>query len=84
MKKLWNRVDGLNLKAGKKLRLFRLTLEFSSALLGLLIWLLIQNRILNTWDWLICFIGYPVMITWIASMLYSCNHDFHDGKQASL
>ena len=75
---LWNHIEHLNLRAENKFRLFRIIPGIAAGVIGLLLWLVIQNWCLKTRDWMICFIGYPVIITWFIAIFYSCRHDFHD------
>ena len=81
---LWNHIEQLNLRAENKLRLFRIALEIPAGVIGLLLWLVIRNWCLKTWDWMICFTGYPIMTTWFVAIFYSCRHNFHDGSCQSL
>ena len=81
---LWDHIEQLNLKAENKFRLFRATLEIPAGLIGLLLWFFIRIWCLETLDWMICFIGYPIIITWFIAVFYSCRHDFRDGKNHSL
>ena len=84
MMKLWKSIDKLNLKEESKFRLFRIISEGVSAVLGLLVWLIIRNRIFGTWDWAVCFMGYPIIFSLFVSAVYSCSHSFHNGKPESL
>ena len=79
--KLWNRIDRLNIKRASKYRLFRIALEIPAGLLGLLVWLLIRAHFLGTWDWMLCFIGYPLIVIHFVSVFYSCRHDFRGRKR---
>ena len=75
---LWDHIDQMNIKVANKFRLFRIILEIPAGLIGLLLWLVIRIWCLKTWDWMICFIAYPVIITWLIAIFYSCRHDFRD------
>ena len=71
MKNLWTYIEKKKWHADTKYRVALLILGTLFALAGLALWLIIR----------ICFIGYPVVISWFVVLLYSCNHDFHDGKR---
>lgn len=81
MKNLWTYIENKNWHADTKYRVALLILGTLFALAGLALWLIIRIWALSTWDWMVCFIGYPVVISWFVVLLYSCNHDFHDGKR---
>ena len=81
---LWDHIEQLNLKTENKFHLFRIILEIPAGVIGLLLWLFIRIWCLKTWDWMICFIGYPVITTWLVAVLYSCRHDFHDSRRHGL
>ena len=65
MKNLWTYIEKKKWHADTKYRVALLILGTLFALAGLALWLIIRIWALSTWDW----------------MLYSCNHDFHDGKR---
>lgn len=79
MKYLWTYIDEKNWRAETKFQVTLFILGILFALIGLVVWLVIRTWILSTWDWMICFIGYPIVLSWFFVFLYSCNHDFHDG-----
>jgi len=79
MKHLWNYIDRLNRHAEAKYRSAELILAALYGLLGFAGWLIAGRRLFSAWDWMVCFIGYPVIISRLVVFLYYCNHDFHDG-----
>ncbi len=79
MKYLWKYIERKSWDASKKYKMFTLFLSLISALVGLLAWVVIRPYSLSTLDWMICFMGYPVMVSLIAVFLYSCRNFFHDG-----
>ena len=72
---LWNRISRRNWSAEGKFRLFRLALEVPAGLAGLLLWLIVRIWCLKTWDWMVCFVGYPVILAWLVTVLFSCRRD---------
>lgn len=81
MKNLWTYIEKKKWLADTKYRVALLILGTLYALAGFAAWLIIRIWALSTWDWMVCFLGYPVVISWFVVFLYSCNHDFHDGKR---
>ena len=81
MKNIWAYIERKKWHAGTKYRVALLILGTLYALVGLAVWLIIRIWALSTWDWMVCFLGYPVIISWFVVFLYSCNHDFHDGRR---
>ena len=80
MKRLWKYLDGKNWKMTTKFRAAMWIVGTVFALVGFCIWLIIRVWVLSTWDWMICFIGYPFILSLFVVFLYSCRHDFHDGS----
>ncbi len=80
MKNFWTHIEEKNWNAGKKYRVALLSLGTLYALAGFAVWLIIRIWALSSWNWMFCFIGYPVVISWIVVFLYSCSHDFHDNE----
>lgn len=78
MSRLWNYIGKQNWTADKKYRAALFILGIESALGGFLIWLIIQNWALSSWEWAVCFTGYPLVISWFVVFFYSCRHAFHD------
>lgn len=81
MKNVWTYIGKKNWPATTKYKVAFLILGTLYALAGFATWLIIRMWALSTLDWMFCFIGYPVVISWLVVFLYSCNHDFHDGKR---
>ena len=81
---LWKRINYINLQAESKFRIFRIALEIPAGLTGLLLWLIIRSRYLQTRDWMVCFIGYPIIISWFISILFICRHPFQNGSTKNL
>ena len=81
MKNIWAYIERKKWHAGTKYRVALLILGTLYALVGLAVWLIIRIWALSTWDWMVCFIGYPIVISRFVVFLYSCNHDFHDGRR---
>ncbi len=79
MKALWNMIEKKKWTAKAKYAAALLLLGAVFALAGFALWMVIRLRALSSVDWMLCFIGYPVVISWIAIFLYSCRHEFHDG-----
>ena len=84
LKNLWNRINNMGIKAEEKSRLFRIALEIPAGLAGMLLWLVIRTWCLGTPDWMLCFIGYPVMAAVFVSVFYSYNHTFVDRRPKTL
>ena len=80
MRYLWNYIEDKNWKAGTKYRAFLWVLGFIFGVIGLILWSFVQLWTLKAMEWMICFVGYPVILSWFVVFLYSCNHDFHDGR----
>lgn len=79
MRILWNYIDRLDWTKKAKVKLLLLLVSLVSAVIGLGIWGIVQLWCLKTWDWMLCFILYPVFAAWISVFLYSCRHSFHTG-----
>lgn len=77
MKYLWNHVDQLNYTTTQKQKLFLFLNSLIFGLLGFLFWIPVQFFTLRTLDWLVCFVGYPVMfLGLLGGILYLYNHEF--------
>lgn len=82
MKNLWSYIDSKNWSRESKYKAAFFILGFLSALFGFIVWLVVRNWALQTLDWMICFIGYPVFLSWLVIVFYSCRHSFHDNKES--
>lgn len=78
MHRLWSYIDSKKLHEATKYRLLLIILGLLSALAGFGIWLIIRLFALSTLDWMLCFVGFPVILSWFVVFFYSCRHDFHD------
>lgn len=79
MEKLWKYIDQKAWTAAVKYKICLLILGILFALIGGFACLISGIFVHLTWDWTICFIGYPVIFSWFLVFFYSCRHDFHDG-----
>lgn len=80
MKLLWDWLDQRTWRAAAKYRMALLLLSVLFGLGGALVWSIVQIWTLKTTDWLICFVGYPVLVSWYLGIVYGYNHCFHDKK----
>lgn len=80
MGKIWKYIDRKDWNSSSKYKTILIVFAVLSAVFGFTAWLIIRNWTLSTWDWMICFAVYPVIISWFALFTYSCNHDFHNGS----
>ena len=78
LRSLWNRIDHISIKPESKCLLFRIALEIPSGLAGLLLWLILRSWCLKTWDWMVCFVGYPVIAAWFFAVLFCWRHEFRN------
>ncbi len=77
---LWTYINQKNWTAITKYKAVSLILGALYSLVGLILWLVVRMWILSTLDWMICFMGYGMVIGWLSVFFYSLRHDFHDGK----
>ena len=80
MNYIWRNLENKNWKAATKYRVLLWILGTIFGVTGLILWFLVRIWALNSLDWMFCFIGYPVIISWFSVVFYSFNHDFHDGN----
>lgn len=80
MKYLWDYFEKKNWMAATKYKALLWLLSILFGVAGALIWGVVQIRALKTVDWLICFIGYPVVFSWYLVVFYGFNHNFHNRK----
>lgn len=77
MKKLWNVVNGLDVKRDVKTGLFFWILIIANICIGAGLWLLFGRLFLPEIVWLLCFIGYPaIFVGFFGGILYIYNHEF--------
>lgn len=79
MKNLWTWIDNKAWKATTKFKAALLILGILYALAGFSVWLVISIWMLSTPDWMLCFIGYPVVVSWFTVYFYFLRHGFHNG-----
>ncbi len=75
--KIWNRIDNKKIKTENKYRLAFLIFSVISALLGAFIWFTVGHLIFTGLDNAVCFIGWPVVFSWLFVFIYSCRHSFN-------
>ncbi len=80
MKSIFEYIDSKNWEAPVKCRAALWLAAAAGAAAGLVVWLLLRTWILPTVDWMLCFIGYPMLISWVVIFIYLCNHPFSDGR----
>ncbi|MCR5784296.1 MAG: hypothetical protein K6G40_01460 [Eubacterium sp.] len=78
MKKLWKYIDNKKWQAHAKYKYATFILCTLSALAGFILWLILKIPGFSSPKWLFCYIGYPIVIAFIAAFIYSCNHEFKD------
>ncbi len=79
MKTLWRYIDERTWSAETKYRMVMLASCAAAAVAGLVFWLIVRMWVLSTVDWMLCFIGYPAVVTYFLVFLYGVDHEFHDG-----
>ncbi len=79
MKKVWNYIDGKNWKRDTKYRLMQLILGTISAAAGFVLWLILREWAFSGGEWMICFVGYPLLISCVTVFIYESRHELHDG-----
>lgn len=77
MLKIWSRIDEMKIKCENKYRLTFFVFSVLASVFGALVWLLIGQRILTGLDNAVCFVGYPVVLSWLFVFIYACRHSFH-------
>ncbi|MCR4715691.1 MAG: hypothetical protein K5656_00790 [Lachnospiraceae bacterium] len=80
MKMLWNYIDKKNWNKEKKFKIASMIICAASAFVGLIIWRIVSIWSLNSIDWMLCLLGYPIVISLYASYIYYCNHQFRDDE----
>ncbi len=79
MDRLWTYIDGKKWTVRSKYQFALLVMGMLSALTGSALWLIVRIWAFSTWDWLICFAGYPAVISVFVVFFYSNKHGFHHG-----
>lgn len=74
---LWNICSKLNLKKNTKKYVFLVTASILAGIIGLICWFILKNYlpILKNIGWIICVIGYPMVIAYISGMFYLFKHE---------
>lgn len=73
---LWNYLEKKNWKIYNKHTIFLGVLMLLAGIIGFCIWLIVSLFTLKTVDWMICFIGYSMVLAFLIGYLFACNHDF--------
>jgi hypothetical protein len=77
MKKLWNVVNGLDVKRDVKAGLFLWILIIGNIGIGGGLWFLFGRILFPGIEWLLCFIGYPaILVGFFGGILYLYKHEF--------
>lgn len=79
MKKLWTYIDSKSWSAHKKYQVAVTVFSLIYALAGLLLWAVVSIFTLNQIQWMFCFMGYPLFISWVVVFFYAGKHGFHQG-----
>ncbi len=79
MKHLYTFLEYKNWRAATKFRVFLLLEALIYGLAGFAVWGIVQLFALRSVEWMICFIGYPVIASWFLVFVYTINRDFTDG-----
>lgn len=69
MNTLWNYIDQKTWEKEKKYKVLLFLVSVIAAMVGFFTWLIIQNWICSTWEWMLCFMGYPILIAWITAFI---------------
>lgn len=80
MRFIWNNIENKNWEASTKYKTVLWITGMISGLISLILWGFVQMWTLKTLDWMVCFIGYPVVISCYVMLLYCYRHEFHDGQ----
>ncbi len=80
MKHLWTYMDKQEWSSKTKYIIASLILGIPAALAGYLFWLIVRIFAFSSWDWMICFTGYPFVFAWLYAFRETGRHDFHDGS----
>ncbi|MBQ3369571.1 MAG: hypothetical protein IKG25_06535 [Mogibacterium sp.] len=79
MKYLWNWIDRQDWTEKAKYTVIILLCAVIAGAVGLGVWSIVQIWALNHWSWMAVFTGYPAFISLVLIIVYSFNHDFHNG-----
>lgn len=81
MNRLWIYIDSKKWQEATKYKIILIILGSLFGLIGCILWLIVRSFVFSSPKWLFCFVGYPIIISWVVVLIYSGRHDFHDGKQ---
>ncbi len=77
MKKIWNIINNLNTNKHIKNFLYTFLIMIINFIVGITIWFIFNSIIGLGKEWLICFVGYPVvLIGFFGTMFYLYNNEF--------
>ncbi len=77
MKKLWDVVNGLDIKSNVKTTIFLCIWIVVNIGIGAGVWILFGRLFFPEIEWLFCFMGYPaIVIGLFGGILYLYNHEF--------
>ncbi len=80
MERLWKNIDRREWMAETKYAFVIIISTLLSSVTGLVLWALVRNWALSTIDWMVCFMGYPAVVSWIALFIYSAGNELHNGS----
>lgn len=78
MKKIWKYCINKKWKMATKRNVFLLINVTISFILSIILWVIAKSLIIDfdTIGWLICFIGYSMVIDYIAGIIFIYNHEW--------
>ena len=79
-KRMYLKIDRLPWTSQSKFNLSFFLTGILFSLCSVMIWLIIRRWALDSWDWMLCFMGYPFIIAWFTVLLLTCSNDFHNGS----
>lgn len=78
MKYLWNNIQARDWDVSMKNSVFVASACVISAVIGFVLWCVIRLWALDSIDWLMCFILYPILIAILWTFIYTDRHSFHN------
>jgi len=79
MRYIWDWIDRKDLSERFKLKMIVLVSAVVSAAAGFCVWGIVKLWALNHWSWMMIFTGYPALFAVLIIIIYSLNHNFHNG-----
>ncbi len=77
MRKLWNVLNGLDIKYDVKTAIFLCVSVAVNLGLGAGLWFLFGRILLPEIEWLFCFMGYPaIFVGFLGGVIYLYSHEF--------